>query len=223
MTLTESEWQGCTDNALEMLWTLHAGGKVMRTKVGRRKLRLFACGCCRRIWKLLRHRRLRDTVEIAERFSDGKATKKELERAFATARKIRSEKIAAGLVIYTTHHMPFEAAFGTTLLTTNFEKGKGNPTTNAFLPHTILCDLLRCVFGKPFAPIERSCTTAWTNSIVRALSHGIYEDRAFDRLPILADALEEAGCTDDAMLSHCRGPGPHVRGCWVVDLLLGKA
>ena len=54
------------------------------------------------------------------------------------------------------------------------------------------------------------------------LAQSIYDDRAFDRLPILADALEEAGCTDAAILDHCRGPGPHVRGCWAVDLLLGK-
>jgi hypothetical protein len=50
----------------------------------------------------------------------------------------------------------------------------------------------------------------------------IYADSAFDRLPVLADALEEAGCTISDILDHCRGPGPHVRGCWVVDLLLGK-
>ena len=51
----------------------------------------------------------------------------------------------------------------------------------------------------------------------------IYDDRRFQDLPILADALEEAGCTDPEILGHCRGPGEHVRGCWVVDLILGKA
>jgi hypothetical protein len=54
------------------------------------------------------------------------------------------------------------------------------------------------------------------------LAQAIYDDRAFDRLPILADALEEAGCDTADILAHCRGPGPHVRGCWVVDLILGK-
>ena len=54
------------------------------------------------------------------------------------------------------------------------------------------------------------------------LAQAIYEERRFGDLPVLADALEEAGCTDADILSHCRGPGPHVRGCWVVDLLLGK-
>jgi hypothetical protein len=63
---------------------------------------------------------------------------------------------------------------------------------------------------------------SWLTSTVVALAVGIYADRAFDRLPILADALEDAGCTDDALLAHCRQPGGHVRGCWAVDLLLGK-
>jgi hypothetical protein len=58
--------------------------------------------------------------------------------------------------------------------------------------------------------------------MVVRLAQGIYEDRAFDRLPVLADALEEAGCDNAEILSHCRGPGPHVRGCWAVDLSLGK-
>ena len=57
----------------------------------------------------------------------------------------------------------------------------------------------------------------------RALAGAIYDERAFDRLPVLGDALEDAGCADAAILAHCRGPGEHVRGCWVVDLLLGKS
>ena len=54
------------------------------------------------------------------------------------------------------------------------------------------------------------------------MAHTIYEGRVFDCLPLLADALEDAGCTEPDILSHCRGGGEHVRGCWVVDLLLGK-
>src|SRR5581483_3643837 len=63
----------------------------------------------------------------------------------------------------------------------------------------------------------------WNDSLVRRLAQAIYDERAFDRLPILADALEEAGCTNADILNHCRQPGEHVRGCWVVDLLLGKS
>jgi hypothetical protein len=62
----------------------------------------------------------------------------------------------------------------------------------------------------------------WLTSTVAALAQGIYADRAFDRLPILADALQDAGCGNEDVLAHCRGAGPHARGCWVVDLLLGK-
>jgi hypothetical protein len=62
----------------------------------------------------------------------------------------------------------------------------------------------------------------WKDGTIPKLAQGIYDDRAFDRLPILADALEDAGCDNADILAHCRGPGEHVRGCWVVDLLLGK-
>ncbi|MGH7169008.1 MAG: hypothetical protein ACRELG_01855 [Gemmataceae bacterium] len=64
---------------------------------------------------------------------------------------------------------------------------------------------------------------AWNDGTVPKLARNVYERRAFDRLPILADALEEAGCTDADILNHCRQPGEHVRGCWVVDLLLNKS
>ena len=63
----------------------------------------------------------------------------------------------------------------------------------------------------------------WLTSTVLALATGIYDDRAFDRMPILADALQDAGCDNADILDHCRGSGPHVRGCWVVDMLLGKS
>ncbi|QEL16013.1 hypothetical protein [Limnoglobus roseus] len=80
---------------------------------------------------------------------------------------------------------------------------------------------MRCVFGNPFRPVAFS--PAWRTSTAVGLAEGIYADRAFDRLLILADALQDAGCGDADILGHCRGTGPHVRGCWVVDLVLGKS
>lgn len=80
--------------------------------------------------------------------------------------------------------------------------------------------LARDIFGNPFRPV--TADPAWLTSTVVALAEGIYTDRAFDRLPILADALEEAGCGDPGVLSHCRGDGQHVRGCWIVDVVLKK-
>jgi hypothetical protein len=81
----------------------------------------------------------------------------------------------------------------------------------------ILRDLLGTL---PFRPM--SILPACLTSTAIALARSIYDDRAFDRLPIFADALEDAGCDNADILDHCRGPGPHARGCWVVDLLLGK-
>ena len=80
--------------------------------------------------------------------------------------------------------------------------------------------ILRDLFGNPFRPanIAPSCRP----SKLVALAQGIYDNYAFDRLPVFADALEEAGCDNPEVLNHCRAPGPHVRGCWVVDLVLGK-
>ena len=80
--------------------------------------------------------------------------------------------------------------------------------------------VLRDIFGNPFRPV--TADRSWLTSTVVSLAQGIYAERAFDRLPILADALQDAGCEHPDVLGHCRGSGPHVRGCWVVDLLLGK-
>jgi hypothetical protein len=85
---------------------------------------------------------------------------------------------------------------------------------------TQLAGILRDLIGNPFRTV--TVDPRWRTSDVTELARAIYEDRAFDRMPILADALMDAGCTDEQILGHCRGAGPHVRGCWVVDLVLGK-
>jgi hypothetical protein len=84
--------------------------------------------------------------------------------------------------------------------------------------------LLRCIFGNPFrpAPSLPPSVLSWNGGTVPKLAAAIYEERAFDRLPVLADSLEDAGCTNPDILGHCRAGGEHVRGCWVVDLALGK-
>jgi hypothetical protein len=82
--------------------------------------------------------------------------------------------------------------------------------------------LIRCIYNPFFSQTIGSAWLTWRDATVPKLAQTIYDERAFARLPILADALEEAGCADAAILDHCREPGPHVRGCWVVDLLLGK-
>ena len=83
--------------------------------------------------------------------------------------------------------------------------------------------LIRDIFGNPFRPaqIDNSWLT-WNNKTIPRIAQLIYDERKFEDLPILADALTDAGCNDEQILEHCRQKGGHVRGCWVVDLLLGK-
>jgi len=94
------------------------------------------------------------------------------------------------------------------------------PALDTADPAKLFCALLRDIFGNPFRAVI--IDPQWQSSTVTTFAQAIYDDRAFDRLPILADALEDAGCTDASILEHCRGGGVHARGCWVVDLLLGK-
>jgi hypothetical protein len=90
--------------------------------------------------------------------------------------------------------------------------------------------LVRDIFGNPFRPVAVDAAwLAWQGGTVARLAEAVYEDRVLpagtlraDRVAVLADALEDAGCTNTSILAHCRGPGPHVRGCWVIDLLLAK-
>ncbi|MBN9517067.1 hypothetical protein J0H58_00885 [bacterium] len=84
----------------------------------------------------------------------------------------------------------------------------------------IQADVLRDIFGNPFRPL--AFDPAWRTTAVVGVGMGMYEGRDFSPMPVLADALEEAGCTAPDVLEHCRGPNTHVRGCWVVDLVLGK-
>ena len=102
-------------------------------------------------------------------------------------------------------------------------QGEGNvldsPVTTA--EHREQTALVRCLFGNPFRP--PSMRAEWLTGEVKALAEGIYAERAFDRMPLLASALEAAGCTSADLIEHCRSGGEHARGCWVVDLLLGKS
>ncbi len=81
-------------------------------------------------------------------------------------------------------------------------------------------DMMRCIFGNPFRPV--AFDPSWLTSTAVAIAQGMYESRDFSAMPILADALQDAGCDNADILDHCRGVGPHVRGCWVIDQLLGK-
>lgn len=229
--MTEEEWLGNQKHSQSMLWSLLEPGKVQRTKVGKRKLRLFACGCCRMVWHLLDDEALRSALGVAEQFADGAAGKDELRRGHERMRGRLADRYSQGpqwaerqivgeLVRDACSPQAGSAALGPTC----FEKPLGSYSLGSLDGAAVLCHLLRDVFGNPFRPIVINREwLAWNDRSVEAVAQSIYDERDFDRLPILADALEDAGCDDEAILVHCRGPGPHVRGCWVVDLILGKA
>jgi hypothetical protein len=85
---------------------------------------------------------------------------------------------------------------------------------------SLFVNLLHDIFGNPFRPV--TLDPRWLSSTVIDVARTIYDERVFERMPILADALMDAGCDSEQILNHCHGPGPHVRGCWVVDLILSK-
>jgi hypothetical protein len=78
--------------------------------------------------------------------------------------------------------------------------------------------LIREIIGNPFHPV--AFLPEWRTDTAVALARTMYEAREFSALPILADALQDAGCTNEEVLNHCREPGEHARGCWVLDLVL---
>jgi hypothetical protein len=91
---------------------------------------------------------------------------------------------------------------------------------NASKVDELQAGFLRDIFGNPFRPV--TLNPAWLTSTVLALAQQMYESRDFSPMPILADALQDAGCDNEDILNHCRQTGEHVRGCWVVDLILSK-
>jgi hypothetical protein len=237
--MTELEWLACTDPT-PMLESL-------RGKASDRKLRLFACACCRRIWHLLTDERSRKAVEVAERFTDGQANQLERQEtrrdaltattngsdAEWAAQRLLARKITYCLAtrVNTSEHrggVPDAVvhAIGKLANATAYRNGA---ETEAAQLVTIQAEksemrdqavLLRDIFGNPFRPV--TLEQSWLTPTAKALAQSIYNDRTFDQMPLLADDLEKAGCDNHEILGHCRGPGSHVRGCWVVDLVLGK-
>jgi hypothetical protein len=232
--MTESEWLASEDPQamLSYITTAQEGGswEIDHHRPTDRKLRLFACACCRQVWDQLTDERSRKAVEVAERFADGEATDEELDAASRLA-AVWVCAPYAGMVI------------------------RNNPR-HAGVPDGVQACLLRDIAGNPFSPLAFSTAhggrltvgppvtgpclhqlaPSWLTKEVACFAQTIYDTRRFDDLPILADALEDAGCDSVEILEHCRqrwptqnkapiewmAYGPHCRGCHVLDLILGK-
>jgi hypothetical protein len=221
--MTEAEWLACA-NPQKML-------NYLGERVSDRKVRLFVVACCRRNWDWMTDETLRRAVETAEAFADGKASQKKRGAAYSAARRRAAQlggcvPFATSLCavrglrfwVHTAWYQSIPGSYDLRGVT------KVRPPARDRKEETArLADLLRDLVGNPFRHVLlRPSWLRWQGGVVPNLAAGIYEERAFDRLPILADALEEAGCTNSDILGHCRGPGEHVRGCWAVDLILGK-
>jgi hypothetical protein len=215
--VTEAEWQTCT-NPNWMLDYIQAGASE-------RKLRLYACADCRRLWHLLESRSRR-LVEVAERFADGAATAAEREaaQAGAAAAVQESEGPARSAALAAAWADIPDARESVRVIAGPAGTASGDPKS---VSRPARCGIVRDIFCNPFRPATVS--PAWLTPSVLALAQAAYEERALPsgeldtaRLAVLADALEDAGCDHADLLGHLRGPGPHVRGCWVIDLLLGK-
>jgi hypothetical protein len=199
--------------------------------VSDRKLRLFSCACCRRAWRFAKDKRLAPLLRLVEDVADGKKKSRDRERARERSYKITQARIddsqqCIAWEMWGALRKEFDrtscdlgesaaAAFG-------YEAGKGPefyPAKAAEREQQPV--LIREIFGNPFKPATFSA--AWRTSTAMTLAKQMYEAREFSAAPILADALQDAGCDSDAILTHLRDTSAtHYRGCWVIDLVLGK-
>jgi hypothetical protein len=203
-------------------------------KASERKLRLFAAACCRRIWDGIPELCSRPAVEISESYADGRANDKELEAAFLAADRAHSTTLlheswstrlfrdAARLAA---HPEIRGLADGTATAAAMAAAGRGEDFwRKSASEQAHQCILLRDIFGNPFRSVALAFSwLSWHDGLLVSMAQQMYDSRDFADLPVLADALEEAGCTNQDILGHCRSGGVHVRGCWVVDLVLGKS
>src|SRR5262245_58706090 len=188
------------------------------TKVAQdRRDRLAACGWAREVWSLIPLPDLWATVEVAELAADGRGTAAELEAtgraAWALVKAGRKAKqwsqaqgYAAEVAAWTAARFS-KSAYGEAARIGRYaQKANGQPESDGPLPDIFPFR------DRPSLPVIDPDWLSWNDGTAGTLAVGIYADRAFDRMPILADALEEAGCADPDILDHCRGDGSHVRG-----------
>jgi hypothetical protein len=237
--VTEEEWLSCSDPT-PML-------EFLKGKASDRKLRLFAVACCHLVCHLMPDERCRSAFEIAEHFADGKATQQELQavadaafdsaddnsfatghQPFALGQGIYAAARAASYAAQRDAYVAADGAARTIYLAV--VGAAGDPDVNlsartaaSYAVKQLRRKLLLDIFN-PYRPVavDPSWLT-WSGGTVVKLAQVVYDERAFDRLLELAKCLEDAGCRDPQLLGHCRNSAPHVRGCWAVDSLLGKA
>ncbi|QJW93785.1 hypothetical protein [Frigoriglobus tundricola] len=233
--MTEDEWLAGPDPG-QLLPFLHG-------RLSPRKLRLLGVACCRALGPLLPDEADRTAITIAEQYADGQVSRKALQRAHEEADEARyhiSRSDEESVLAWPPPDVTRLASWGDEEFARSrrelislarwfvfivIDPGLANLRVfpqHPYLPYRRFVSPFTVwdVAGNPFRPTPHD--PAWLTADVTALARGIYEQRAFDRAPILADALQDAGCEDEGVLDHLRGGGSHARGCWAVDLVLGK-
>jgi hypothetical protein len=223
--MTEAQWRNCTSPEAML--------NHLTKQASPRKLRLYAIGCCWRIWSLLTDDRCRYAINKARDFVDGRATPVELEAAMRMVAAVahvwgdigspaaRASHALGGAAWAATKASAWEAAWDAAY--------DARMVARDFIPNTDWekerawqATLLHDLFGNPFRPLRIDPEWLLRNDGAAVqLARVIYDEDRFGDLPILADALEEAGCARADVLEHCRSGTPHYRGCWVVDAVLG--
>ncbi|MCI0461461.1 MAG: hypothetical protein L0Z62_31305 [Gemmataceae bacterium] len=222
--MTEVEWLRSTNPGT--LWSWHFVG---RGRLLARKLRLLAVAVCRRLWEHMRDERSRGAVEVAERYADGAVTLAELQAAHRLANTVADagepwgsslREVAARAAVSVTQEIAIFAG-----------QGAWSWLDIIQTPQHEQCELIREITGNSFRPTTfNPAWLCWDGETITKLALAAYDDRRLPegtldpaRLAILADASEEAGCTDAGLLGHLRSPRPHVRGCFALDAVLGKS
>jgi len=207
--LTEAEWL----SPIDVVRAYH----YARGGMSPRKQLLFACACSRTDPEFVDDNRIRVCTQTAELIADDQA----IVDPYEPVRELLRLSPRAGISEWIRAYVPHAQLL---VPEPNFEwflVWRIEQTTRKRRSGEMgYLKCLRDIVGNPFRAF--SFDDRWCSPDTLGLARAIYEDRAFDRLPILADALMDAGCDDDQILAHCRSAGPHVRGCWVVDLVLGK-
>jgi hypothetical protein len=222
--ITEKEWFAAKSVVPLREWVKD------HLKTALRKQRLFATACCYRLWDHLKDERSRKAIEASEKFADGMINKKALIAArisaTAAARKAPEPPVNSGvswtpedaaqiLANLNVSDMLIACTARVLYATANL----GLRTRRA--EEAEQAKLIRDVFGNPFRPAVFDAS--WRSDTVLSLAKGMYGSRDFSAMPVLADALQDMGCEATDILNHCRDESiPHVRGCWVVDLVLNK-
>jgi hypothetical protein len=239
--VTEDQWNECTDPTPILEFLRNSG------RFSGRKLRLFACACCRSLWHLL-SKEYRHAVEIAEQFADLLAGASELASCSAEAFRAAmwgstgpigplweagwfTDPYGGALAVAQDPDAPAALVHAATMENAHDIPGLCLPWAAALgLEPAVQVSFLRDVNHAPYrATFMRATWLTWNGGTIKRLAEAAYQERALPwgtldnlRIAVLADALEEAGCQDQDIFRHCREQGVHVRGCWVLDLLLGK-